>query len=180
MIFDPKSAVMLVVDVQEKLLPVMPNPGGYLRDLRMLLEIAMLLDIPRLATEQYPKGLGATAADLRPYLPEPIPAKTTFSAHATVAKSLAQLGRKDVVLTGMETPICVYQTGCDLLAAGYRVLLPTDAVVGRRATDHAVAIEDLVRRGAIRTTIEMLAFAWLADAAHPQFKAISKLVVNRS
>jgi nicotinamidase-related amidase len=180
MMFAPEDAVLLVVDVQERLLPVMPTPERYLETLTMLLDVATKLGVPRLATEQYPKGLGPTVAALRPWLPDVIPSKTRFSAYPCLAESLQNLSRKTVVVVGMETPICVFQTAFDLLQAGYSVVVPRDAVLARRAEDHEAALVHLARGGAAILTVEMLAFAWLQDASHPEFKAISKLVVNRS
>jgi len=134
------------------------------------------------ATEQYPKGLGPTTAELARRLPADRPAKTAFSC-CGAAGFLADLrarGRPNVVLAGMETHVCVQQTALDLIEAGFTVFLPQDAVASRGPLDHATALRRLERAGAIPTTAEAVAFEWVGDAAHPQFKAVSKLVIDRS
>jgi nicotinamidase-related amidase len=90
------------------------------------------------------------------------------------------LRRPSVVLAGMETHVCVAQTALDLLHAGLHVFLPVDALAARSAVDHDAALRRLEQAGAVPTTAEAIAFEWVADAAHPQFKAISKLIIDRS
>ncbi len=175
------ESVLVVVDVQDKLLAKMPTAAALVSSVGFVLDVANLLSIPVRATEQYPKGLGPTAADIARRLPQPIPAKTAFSccgADGFVA-DLKATGRTAVVLAGMETHVCVAQTAFDLLAAGFAVFLPVDAVSGRHDLDHATALRRLEHAGAVLTTAEAVAFEWVRDAAHPQFKAVSKLVIDR-
>jgi nicotinamidase-related amidase len=152
------------------------------RNAAFVLDVAKLLEIPVFATEQYPKGLGPTAAEIARRLPTPIPTKTAFSCCGadTFLEQLEMARRPNVVLVGMETHVCVSQTAFDLLAAGLHVFVPVDAVAARGALDHDTALRGLELAGAIPTTAEAVAFEWVRDAAHPQFKAISKLVIERS
>lgn len=176
------DTVLLVVDVQDKLLAAMPGAATLVRNVRLLLDVARLLEVPVRATEQYPKGLGRTTATVAECLTGPVPAKTTFSCcgSAELADDLAGLAPKAVVVCGMETHVCVAQTVLDLLAARRTVFVPVDAVQSRFAVDHDAALRRLERAGAIPTTVEAVAFEWLRDAAHPQFKAVSKLVIGRA
>src|SRR6185436_989492 len=108
--------------------------------------------------------------------------KTSFSCcgAGTFLEELEMLRRPNIVLLGMETHVCVSQTAFDLLAAGLHVFLPVDALGTRFAIDHETALRRLELAGAIPTTVEAIAFEWVGDATHPQFKAVSKLVIERS
>jgi nicotinamidase-related amidase len=176
------ESLLLVIDVQEKLLVHMPDAHGLVRDVGFLIDVAQLLSIPVRATEQYPRGLGPTAAELARRLPEDRPAKTAFSACGApgVMTELRAAGRSSVVLAGMETHVCVLQTALDLLTAGFHVFLPVDALSSRSRTDHETALRRLESAGAVLTTAETTAFEWLGGAEHPQFKAVSNLVKARS
>lgn len=175
------DSVLVVVDVQDKLLAAIPRAAELVRNVGFLLDAAALLGVPIRATEQYPKGLGPTAAEVARRLPQDVPAKTAFSCcgAAGFLADLRILGRRTVVLTGMETHVCIAQTVLDLLDAGFAVFLPVDSVASRFAVDRDTAIRRLERAGAIPTTAEAVAFEWVGDAAHPQFKAVSKLVIAR-
>lgn len=176
------DSALVVIDVQDKLLAKMPTAAALVRNVAFLIDAANLLGVPVLATEQYPKGLGPTTAELLRRLPADRPAKTAFSC-CGAAGFLADLrarGRSNVVLAGMETHVCVLHTALDLTEAGFTVFLPADAVASRGEFDHATALRRLERAGTIPTTAEAVAFEWVGDAAHPQFKAVSKLVIDRS
>ena len=170
------SAAVLVVDVQEKLLPAIPASAEFLRRLGFLLDTAKLLGVPVFATEQYPRGLGATVAELLPRLPVNRPAKTAFSCAGVLAETLRSAGRSQWLLTGLETHVCVLQTGLDLLAQEYEVFVPADSVAGRLARDHDLALRRLERAGAVVVTAEMAAFELCGDAGRPEFKELSRLV----
>ena len=175
------DSVLVVVDVQDKLLAAMPTAKSLVASVGFVLDVANLLGIPARATEQYPKGLGPTSADLSRRLPPGLPAKTAFSCcgAAGFLDELRALGRKSVVLTGMEAHVCVAQTALDLLEHGFAVFLTVDAVASRFAVDSETALRRLDRAGAILTTAEAVAFEWMRDATHPNFKAVSKLVIDR-
>lgn len=176
------NSALIVIDIQHKLLLKVPSAAALVRNAAFVLDAAKLLDIPVFATEQYPKGLGPTAAEIARRLPTPIPEKTAFSCCGaeTFLERLQMAQRPNVVLVGMETHVCVSQTAFDLLAAGLNVFVPVDAVAARGTLDHDSALRRLELAGAVPTTAEAVAFEWVRDAAHPQFKAISKLVIERS
>jgi nicotinamidase-related amidase len=177
-----ESSVLIVVDVQDKLLVKIPTAATLVRNTAFLLDAARLLEIPVRATEQYPKGLGPTTPELARRLPQTLPAKTAFSCcgAGTFLEELEVLGRKTIVLAGMETHVCVAQTALDLLHAGHHVFLPVDALAARASVDHDAALRRLEQAGAVPTTAEAVAFEWVGDAKHPQFKALSQLVIARS
>lgn len=177
----PDNSVLLVIDVQDKLLAKMPGAAALVRNVAFLLDAAKLHDVPARATEQYPKGLGPTTEEIARRLPGPAAAKTAFSCcgAGTLLEELEMLQRPNVVVAGMETHVCVLQTALDLLDAGLHVFLPVDAVAARFDADHAAAVRRLEAAGAVPVTAETVAFEWTKDASHPQFKAVSQLVITR-
>lgn len=176
------DSALVVIDIQDRLLAKIPTAAELVRNTAFLLDSAALLGVPAFGTEQYPKGLGPTTAEIARRLPAGLPAKTAFSCCGASGflSDLRQTGRSNVVLSGMETHVCVLHTALDLLEAGFTVFLPVDALASRAAIDHATALRRLERTGAVPTTSETVAFEWVADSAHPQFKAVSKLVIERS
>jgi nicotinamidase-related amidase len=176
------NSVLLLIDVQDRLLAKIPTAAALVRNAGFLLDVAALLDVPVRATEQYPKGLGPTTPELARRLGQPPVAKTAFSCcgAGTLLDELEMLRRPSVVLVGMETHVCVAQTALDLIEAGLHVFLPVDALAARFAVDHDTALRRLERAGAEPTTAEAVAFEWLADSTHPQFKAASALVIART
>ena len=177
-----ESSVVVVIDIQDKLLPKIPTAAALVRNTGFVLDVAAALAVPVRATEQYPKGLGPTTAEIARRLPAALPAKTTFSCcgAGTFLEELQMLQRPNVVLVGMETHVCVAQTALDLLNAGLHVFLPVDALAARGQLDHDTALRRLEQAGAVPTTAEAVAFEWMCDAAHPQFKAVSALIIARS
>jgi nicotinamidase-related amidase len=177
----PETSVLVVIDIQDKLLAKIPTATTLVANTAFLLDVAKLLEVSVLATEQYPKGLGPTTGEIARRLPPETPAKTTFSCcgAGTFLDELKMLQRPDVVLVGMETHVCVAQTALDLLQAGLHVQLAVDALGARHTLDHETALRRLERAGAVATTVEAAAFEWLGDSTHPQFKAVSKLVQSR-
>ena len=176
------DSVVVVVDIQDKLLAKMPTAEGLLRNAGFILDVANLLGVPVVATEQYPKGLGPTAPAIASRLTLPCLAKTAFSCCDAEGflPTLTEFQRPVAVVLGMETHVCVLQTALGLLEAGYRVHLPEDALAARGSLDHNLALRQLARVGAVVTTCETIAFQWLRDATHPHFKAVSKLIIERS
>jgi nicotinamidase-related amidase len=175
------ASAVVVIDIQDKLLPKIPDAARLVRNAGFLLDVAAQLDVPVRATEQYPKGLGPTTAEIARRLPAALPGKTAFSCCGadTFLEELEMLRRPSVVLVGMETHVCVAQTALDLLAAGLHVFLAVDAVAARGAVDHDTALRRLEQAGAVPTTVEAVAFEWLRDAKHPHFKAVSAMIVSR-
>ena len=180
---DPAHSVLVVVDVQEKLVPAMPEAAmnELLRASSILLEAARALGVRVLATEQYPQGLGPTIAPLRDKLGAlsvtPL-AKTTFSAadDPGFSKALHASSPRQVVLVGMEAHICVLQTARDLAALGLEVHVTKDGVTSRREDHKTTGLALAEREGAFVTTAETVAFDWLRRAQGDAFKAVSRLV----
>ncbi len=174
------DSALLVIDVQDKLLAKIPDAATLVRNIAFLIDGARLLDLPVAATEQYPKGLGPTVAELAQRLPVR-PDKVAFSCCAipAIVEGFRSAARPKVVLAGMETHVCVLQTALDLLAQDFRVYIPVDAVASRFAVDHDQAIRRLDRAGAVITTSETAVFEWLGGANHPRFKQIIALVQER-
>jgi nicotinamidase-related amidase len=174
------DTALLVIDVQERLMVKIPAAQTVVRNIAFLIDAARLLSLPVLATEQYPRGLGATVAELARRLPER-PDKAAFSSCAvpSVVETLHREARPKVVLAGIETHVCVLHTALDLLAADFRVYIPADAVASRYAVDHDMALRRLENAGAVITTSETAVFEWIGGANHPQFKQISALVQER-
>ncbi|MEY2633088.1 MAG: hypothetical protein RIR00_1742 [Pseudomonadota bacterium] len=168
------ESLLLVVDIQGALLPAIADGEAVLGHARWLLEVAALLEVPALLTEHCPERIGLTDARLRGFFPpERIVAKTWFSAVAEGGLAQAPGGeRRQVVLSGMETHVCVQQTALDLLAAGREVFVVEEAVGSRRPRDKALALERLRQNGAEILSREMVAFEWLAHAGHPRFREV--------
>ncbi len=181
----PAHTALLVVDVQEKLARVMPEAAleRLVHNTLILLEAARLLGVRVVATEQYPKGLGPTVAPLREKLGtmgiEPIE-KLDFDALAEprVAQALAAGPSRvqRVVVVGMESHICVFQTARELARRGYGPQVVEDAVASRREESRQAGLHLCERAGAVRTVTETVVFDLLARAEGDAFKALSKLV----
>ncbi|HXC23890.1 MAG TPA: isochorismatase family protein, partial [Solirubrobacteraceae bacterium] len=135
---------------------------------------ARILGVPRIVSEQYPKGLGHTAPEVE-LEDEPIVEKTVFSAARAEGFELA--GRKQAIVCGIETHVCVSQTVQDLLARGIEVHVPADAVGSRHAIDYERGLERLERAGAVVTTVESVLFELLERAGTPEFKEVQRLIV---
>jgi nicotinamidase-related amidase len=176
------DSVLVIVDVQDKLLALIQQTPALLINIEFLLDAGKLLNVPVLATEQYPKGLGPTAASIAQRLPRPIPEKTAFSCCGSTefAQQVVGAGRSTAVLAGIESHVCVLQTALDLLERGSKVVIPVDAVAARGVIDHDTALHRLERAGVLLTTSEAVVFEWLGSSASPVFKSASALVQERS
>jgi nicotinamidase-related amidase len=171
------DTAMLVVDMQEKLLPLIAQQQRVTWNVRRLLDGAKLLGLPILATEQYPQGLGATTPVIRERLGE-VPAKTMFSCRECEAlfEPFRAAGIFKILVCGIETHVCVQQTVIDLLGEGFRVYIAADAVGSRQSLDHDWALQRMDSSGAVITTTEAALFEWCEVAGSPEFKQISALV----
>lgn len=177
---DRQKAAVLLVDVQDRLTPAMP-PETLARVVKYgkaLIAAGKELGLPVLATEQYPKGLGATLGAVREVLPAAPLVKSTFSCGAdpAFAAALERTGRRQVVVCGMETHVCVFQTVRDLSAAGYEVHVCADAVSSRTEEHRRVGLELCREAGAVVSLAETAIFDLLHRAATDEFKRISQLV----
>jgi nicotinamidase-related amidase len=171
---------LLIVDVQDKLLPTIPTAARLVHNCRRLLDGAKILSVPVFGTEQYPQGLGPTTADLATRM-GPRLDKVIFSCAPVLAWGQAADvtdDREQVVVAGMEAHVCVLQTVLDLIAGGFRVYVPADAVASRGELDAKIALERMVASGATLTTVESVLFEWCEKAGTPQFKQIQKLIME--
>jgi nicotinamidase-related amidase len=180
---DRDKAALLVVDVQQKLIPAMP-PEIYrqrLATIDFLVRVARLLQVPVVATEQYPRGLGPTVPELAEACRDGVVEKLTFGCcgEPRFLERLLGQGRSQIMVTGMEAHVCVCQTVLGLLGAGYRVHLVRDAVVSRGKVDYLNSLEIARDAGAVVTTAETAAFQLLRSSAAPEFKAVSAMVKER-
>lgn len=174
------NTAILVIDIQSRLTPAMPPDtlARVLKYARALVGTAKELGLPVLATEQYPKGLGPILPELREILPNPPLEKVHFSCGAdpAFAAALERTGRRQVVVCGMETHVCVFQTVRDLSAAGYEVHVCADAVSSRTEEHRRVGLELCREAGAVVSLAETAIFDLLHRAATDEFKRISQLV----
>jgi len=174
------SAALVVVDWQERLVPAMAaaRHESAHRNASILLQAAAATGMPVLATEQYPKGLGPTVAGLRELFGTDPIAKTCFACTDSepFIEALSALERRVVVLVGMETHVCVWQTARGLRSRGYSVHVVADAVLSRTEENRQIGLELMRGAGCVITSAEVVAFDLVQGAKHPAFKTISKLV----
>ncbi len=176
-----ERSLLLVIDMQESYRGHVHEEERTVAAVARLLRAAGVLGVPVMVTEQYPKGLGGTRAEVAEAIPTDAARfeKTSFSCLGTegLEDHLHQTGRDTIVVAGIETHVCVSQTVHDLLARGYAVQLPRDAVSARFPLEDAAGWAKMTSSGAVPTSTEGVLFEWLGDAKHPEFKAIHKLVV---
>ena len=180
---EPETAILVVIDLQDKLLAAMPEDATrqMMRNVEILWDGVVLLGVPILITEQYPKGLGATAAGLDDKAKrEGIRKinKTAFSccAEDEFVRELESAGRKKVILCGQESHVCVLQTALDLLEKGYEVFVAADAVCSRDAFHVQLALDEMRQAGCVVEPVESILFKMLGRSGNDQFKAVSRLI----
>ena len=177
---DRARAAVLVVDIQARLTPAMPPDtlARVLKYTRALVLAARELGLPVIATEQYPKGLGPIVPEVREILPSPPLEKVHFSCGAdpTFAAALEKTGRRQVIVCGMETHVCVFQTARHLARRGYVVYVVADAVASRREEHRTLGLSLCERAGAVAIPAESVVFDWLRFAGTNEFKKISRLL----
>lgn len=168
---------LLVVDVQGKLITLVPGHQRIIWNIRRLIDGADALGVAKAATEQYPQGLGPTVPELAAKL-GPIPAKSAFSCGecGDLFRGWAERGIHKILLCGIEAHVCVQQTAFDLMAHGFRVYLAVDAVGSRFDVDYQTALRRLDSAGVTLTTVEAALFEWCGRSGTPAFKQISALV----
>lgn len=176
---DRGNTALVLIDIQGKLATLMHDREQLYASLQILVQGARALELPIVWLEQYPKRLGPTIPEVADLLPdlEPLP-KVCFSACGLEAfrSRLRDTGRRQLLLAGIETHICVYQTGRDLLAGGYYLEVVADAVSSRTADNRRLGLERLAAAGAQITSVEMCLFELLREASGPAFKEIARLV----
>lgn len=179
---DRNNTVLLIIDVQEKLMPVIDGAASVIRNIDRLVRGCHILGVPAIVTEQYVKGLGQTVEAVRRAFDEtsgyaPIE-KSCFSAYGCEAFSarLASLGRTQILVAGVETHVCVYQTIEDLLAHDLEVSIVADAVSSRTTQNRDLALHRLGSDGAKLSSTEMALFELTVASGTDEFRAISRLV----
>ena len=175
------DSAIVVVDVQEKLIPLISGHQRIVWNINRLLDGAALLGVKVRGTEQYPNGLGGTIEPLAMKIKaqaNEIPDKTMFSCREcnSAFESLSAAGVHNLLICGIESHICVAQSSLDLLSQGFNVFVCVDAVGARHALDHETAMRRLESSGAVLTTTEAALFEWCEKAGSDEFKQISKLV----
>jgi nicotinamidase-related amidase len=175
------QSVVVIVDIQEAFRGVVCEQDRVLTASVRLLSAATILGVPVVVTEQYPERLGATMKEVAAAVPTTARnlSKRTFSCWGAPGfeAHLSELGRKQVILAGLETHICVGQTAAHLLANGYAVHAVRDAITSRFPFESEVGYAKMLAAGAIATSSEAVLFEWLEDSRSPDFKAVQKLVL---
>jgi nicotinamidase-related amidase len=174
---EPEQCVLIVVDIQEKLLPPIWEKERLVRNAQLLIRLAGILKIPALVTTQYTKGLGNTVPEIAQLLPDtPAIDKLMFSCFGSDAfcNLLKRLPgqRTTLLLCGMETHICVMQTALAALREGYRVHVAADAVSSRTELNWRLGLNRMQAAGAILSSTEMMIYELLRQSGAPAFKAL--------
>jgi nicotinamidase-related amidase len=171
---------LLVIDVQEKFVPHLTDGSRLVANCRFLIEGARLLGIPLSVTEQNPGKLGATLSELAALLPAPR-LKMRFSSAECLLDDLTSSGTKrQVVICGIETHVCVMQTALDLLAWGWDVSVVADAVQSRFESDRVIALERMAAAGVTLVSVESALFEWCETAEATEFRELSRLVKSQA
>ncbi len=177
MLIHPNKSCLLVIDIQDKLVPAIHDSETMIKNTRWLAEIAKIMEVPVLTSEQYPQGLGHTIPELQDVLPaENVMEKTFFScmSEASCNEKINALRPNQVVIVGMEAHVCVLQTAIQLKQQAREVYVVADAVSSRNPEDKAMALERMRQCGINVVTREMVAFEWMQKSGTEQFKNISK------
>ncbi len=175
----PEETLLLIIDVQGRLAQGVVRSAALEAAMGKLVRACKILEVPVLLTEQYPKGLGATIDSLKELLPGTVAVeKISFSCcgSAEFMRQLRSFNRNDILVAGMETHVCVYQTAVDLVEFGYNVHLVTDCVSSRSEENRTLGIRCIEKAGASLTSSEMAIFELLRIAEGERFKAISKII----
>jgi nicotinamidase-related amidase len=174
-----ENTAAVVVDIQEKFTDIIYKFDDILKSSQILLAGLNVLNVPIIVTEQYPKGLGVTIPEIKEYLAEYKPIeKLEFSCCGSdeFCSALKETGRKNVIVFGIETHVCVLQTVIDLIEMGYQPVVVEDCVSSRKKSDRKIALNRMRQEGAILTSYESLLFELSRVAGSDTFKEISKLV----
>lgn len=178
-ILSVQRSQLVVIDVQERLLPVIRDQRSVVKSICFLLDAAAILQVSTFVTEQYPKGLGPTVELLHNH-PATVAMleKLKFSA-AEKLQEHPRFRGPQIVLAGIETHICVQQTALELFEKGFQVFVAADCVGSRNADDHQWALHRMAEVGVIITTAEAIAFEWCERAGNDSFRTLSRLVRDR-
>lgn len=172
------NSLLLVIDVQERLMPVIHENEKTLANIQKLIDGAGILGMDMMITEQYPQGLGRTIPELRYNEDTPVLEKNTFSCmlEQSVITQLSIYRKEHLILCGVESHICVLKTAIDAANHGYSVHVVSDAVSSRTAESKILALERMRQSGVYIVNLEMILFMLMDCAGTAEFKAISKLI----
>ncbi|RJP57923.1 MAG: hydrolase [Candidatus Auribacter fodinae] len=175
-----ETSTLLIIDIQEKFLATIPDLDTVIDNTAKMIAAAVELDIPIIVSEQYPRGLGNTVDTIRRSVPADASVfeKTSFSClgNSDLRECLVRHKRNQVIITGIETHICVQQTACDLLAAGFVPHIISDAVSSRHQNNKNAGLNKMHDAGAVISSVEIALFELLRDSSHPSFKKLRHLV----
>ena len=173
-----EDSLLFVIDIQERLVPAIKDADRVINNTLTLLKAAKIMGVEKIATEQYPKGLGNTIEILKEHIEDDkIFSKVEFSACIDeVRDCIKKMDKKKIIITGMETHVCVYQTARDLLCMGLEVHIVSDAVSSRTQANYLNALELLRDMGCVITNTETVLFDLLGKAGTEEFKTISKMI----
>ena len=177
--FVPGESALLIIDIQPVLTKTIYEADRVLSRVAFITKMANLLSVPVLATEQNPSRMGSTHELIASELGDRKPfSKMAFSAACSpeLLSALSAYGRKQVILVGMETHICVSQTAHDLQDLGYQVIVCPDAVSSRTLDRHKLGMERIRDAGIVPAHTESIAYEWLGSSEHPAFKAALAIV----
>ncbi len=174
-LLNQNDAIVVIIDIQEKLLNAVYDKNVS-HVASKLVQAAKILDIPVLITEQYPKGLGETVAEIKENAAATYFEKTTFSAFKDIGEALKKVGKKQVIICGIEAHVCVHQTANDLIKEGFEVHILKDGVASRKEFEFAQGLNRMEKNGATITCLEIALFEILKGASHQDFKAIQALI----
>jgi len=172
------NAVLVFIDVQGRLSELVDGAEALFINLRRLLQGMDALGVPVIVTEQIPEKLGPTREEFQEFIKNPVITKTSFDCcgEPEFFQTLEKTGRKQVILCGIETHVCVYQTAIELLATGHKVYVVADAVSSRDPANKVLALRRMENEGVRLTGTEMVLFELLGDAKDPAFKSILQIV----
>lgn len=176
---DASDVALVIVDIQERLAAVMSKREGVVNNTLHLIECAKLLGVPVIVTEQYPRGLGTTLDEIKVAVPEYKPFEKVYFGcceEPGFNQLIGALGRRTMLVAGMESHVCVLQTALGMLKEGYGVQLVADAVCSRKKSDHLTGLGVARDAGAVVTSTEAALFQMLRRAGTDEFKVISKRI----
>jgi nicotinamidase-related amidase len=179
MLIKPEESCLIVIDMQERLVPAMQSPARTIKNAGILISAAKRLEVPVLITEQYPKGLGHTVNDLSEISNGiPIIEKLHFSCMKDdgFSQKFKNLNCRQAIIAGMEAHICVLQTAVQLMEEGFEVFVVTDATSSRSLDSEKACLDRLSANGAGIVTTEMVVFEWLGQAGTEAFKELLPLI----
>ena len=176
MLMNKEDSLLLIIDVQEHLAPAQERPRDVINGCATLLDIAKKLGVPFIVAEQNHNSFGPTMIDLRIVLGENMTyyEKDTFSCYKNkeIREQIEKSGKKQIVIAGLETHICIMQTALDLQKEGYEVFVVADACSSRNEMQSALGVQRLLRNNVDVVTVEMAIFEWLENSRSPEFKEV--------